>query len=290
MLYNYSEEEIRSKSRLSIESMEKWARTLIDSKLSEVYGEDYFHAQENGNNLIKNEIVEKAENMKKNNNGRFPKLIDTLFLDEIITILCKESLYKKFFKPCLDYIYPDGNSEARTFLKRIIPIRNKLSHSNPISIREAEQAICYSNDFVDGVKEYMKDIGKQKIYNVPNIIRINDSLGHEFYPNKDKRVEVIDIMNKNEDDLQEFNIEDRYTIYLTLDPSFDEKEYNIEWQISGRDIVEFKNKKQINLTIKEDYVGEEAYLVCTIVSNKKWHRYSIHDQKIIFSFRVLPPN
>ena len=63
--------------------------------------------------------------------------------------------------------------EAKTFLTRIIPIRNKLSHSNPISIREAERAICYSNDFVEGVKEYMKQEGKQNEYNVPKIYGID---------------------------------------------------------------------------------------------------------------------
>ena len=68
-------------------------------------------------------------------------------------------LYKDVFKIVLDNIYPDGCDEARTYLKRLVPIRNKLSHSNPISIREAERVICYCNDFVDGIKGYFEKKG-----------------------------------------------------------------------------------------------------------------------------------
>ena len=80
----------------------------------------------------------------------------------------------------MDNIYPDGCDEARTYLKRLIPIRNKLSHSNPISIREAERVICYCNDFVDGIKIYFEKKGMGNMFNVPHAIRLNDSLGNEY--------------------------------------------------------------------------------------------------------------
>ena len=98
---------------------------------------------------------------------------------KIIYLLCTDKFYQLMFKDILIHSYPQGNNEAREFLGRLIPIRNKLSHSNPITIREAEKAICYSNDFIDGVKEYYKKEGKDRMYNVPTIIRIIDSLPNE---------------------------------------------------------------------------------------------------------------
>ena len=106
---------------------------------------------------------------------------------KIIYLLCTDKFYQLMFKDILIHSYPQGNNEAREFLGRLIPIRNKLSHSNPITIREAEKAICYSNDFIDGVKEYYKKEGKDRMYNVPTIIRIIDSLGNEFNTNQISR-------------------------------------------------------------------------------------------------------
>lgn len=156
VLYRYSEEKLRSICRRSIEPFEKWARTIVDIRLKACYGENYFNETINNNPIIKKDIRNKAVEMMNSQSERFNKEIDTLFLDEIINILCKNDLYKNCFKEFLDIMYPDGVSEVRTFLKRLIPIRNKLSHTNSFSIREAEQCICYCNDFINGVKEYFK--------------------------------------------------------------------------------------------------------------------------------------
>ena len=226
--------------------------------------------------------------MKNKYSDRFPRLVDTLFLDEIIYLLCKHSLYKKCFKKVLDLIYPDGMMEAKTYLSSIIPIRNKLSHSNPISVREAEKAICYSNDFVDGVKEYMKKTGQQTIYNVPNIIKINDSLGNEFYLNKNVSFESIIINDKN-GNLYEFEIGDEYTVWLTLDPSFDISDYNFTCKEGNLTVISNESIK-INLKMTEQLVGERKAVFCTLRSSKNWHRYNGYDQQFALVFKVLPPN
>ena len=194
MYYKIPEEELRGACKVSIENLEKWARLLIDREMTAQYGKDYFNAKENNIPIVKKDLIKKAHAMISEDQNRFSRMIDTIFLDEIIYFLCKENLYQSCFKKCLNIIYPEGRMEAKTFLSRIVPIRNKLSHSNSISIREAERAICYSNDFVEGVKEYMKQEGKQSEYNVPNIIKINDSLGHEYYLNKNVNFELIEII------------------------------------------------------------------------------------------------
>lgn len=128
-------------------------------------------------------------------------------------------LYKDVFKVVLDNIYPDGCDEARTYLKRLIPIRNKLSHSNPISIREAERAICYCNDFVDGIKLYFEKKGMGNMFNVPHAIRLNGSLGNEYLLKNDNLPEIVSIKNTN-GEIKKFDVNDNDSLWVTMDPSF----------------------------------------------------------------------
>lgn len=271
-----------------MEALEKWARLVVHKKMTEKYGLNYFHSSTSSDNpLIKKEIRDKAEEMMKDNPIRFKRPVDTLFLDEIIYILCKNELYKNCFKEFLDIIYPDGNSEARTFLSRLIPIRNKLSHSNTFSIREAEQCICYCNDFIEGVKQYFKNIGDERMYNVPNAIKLNDSLGNEYYLNKDTLFENINVIDESTKKLHQFEIGDSYSAWLTLDPSFSEDEYTFNWSIESGRIL--GNNSRIDITITEEFIRERLAIYCTIKSKKSWHRYRGYDQQFAIIFQVLPP-
>lgn len=85
MLYRFTEEELRSICRRNLESLEKWARTIVDMKLSKAYGENYFSATiKNNEPLIKKSIRDKVSEMLKSNPDIFSKEIDTLYLDEMI--------------------------------------------------------------------------------------------------------------------------------------------------------------------------------------------------------------
>ena len=158
MFYTYTEEELRSFCRQSIESLEMWARRLIHEKLTKKYGMDFVNNKTSEENyLIKREVRDHIQSMLSSNHGRFHRAVDTLFFEHIIYFLCNPAFYRDMFGEALKYAYPIGNNEARDFLERITPIRNALSHSNPISIRQAERAICYSPDFVEGLKQYYRE-------------------------------------------------------------------------------------------------------------------------------------
>ena len=288
MLYSFSEEEIRSLCRVNIEAFEKWARTIIDSELTKNLGVNYFDLELAPNvPVVKKSIRDKTAQMMRSNPQRFHRKIDTLFLDEIIYLLCRNDLYKRFFKDFLDLIYPDGNAEARTYLNRLVPIRNCLSHSNPISIRDAERCICYTNDFIDGVKQYFYDKGEERVFNTPNAIKLNDSLGNEFQLNKDTMFESICINRTGTTQLHQFHLGERYSAWLTLDPSFTPEQYTIEWHIEcGRHLG---NDSRLHIEIAEDMIRERCPIYCTIKSTKSWHRYRGYDQQFAIVFQVLPP-
>lgn len=226
--------------------------------------------------------------MIQNNSDRFNKKIDTLFLDEIIDILCNRNLYKKHFKKILDISYPDGIEEARTFLKRLVPIRNKLSHTNSFSIREAERCVCYCNDFIEGIKIYFKQIGEERMYNVPNAIKLCDSLGNVFDLNNNTNSQYIELKNESNQKYK-FDIGQKYSLWLKLDPSFSEEEYIFKWFVNGRVADDVENESKFTITFEEKHVNQNQLITCIIKSNKSWHKYGNYDQRIFVTFEVLPP-
>ena len=290
MYYKYSSEELRTICRSHIENFEKWARIFIHSVLTEKLGEDYFHSKgADGNYKMKKAFVEKADDMMKNEPSRFPTPVDTLFVDDIIYILCKPDFYRDYFSKYLSTMYPEGCSELRTFLNRLIPIRNKLSHANPFSIREAEQCVCYCNDFVECIKNYYSMIGKDKDFNVPTIIKANDSLGNEYMIEEDKIVHVarFNILDPVSQKKKVFYLGEKFSLNLTIDPSFEKNSYTLEW--GKRDGVEIvSNGEQINVTITNQLIGENVILSCKLITKNEWHRYSGYDQRLLVKFKALP--
>lgn len=285
MYHTYAEEELRSFCRQSIESLEMWARRLIHEKLSEKYGAEYAnHKTSEENYLIKKEVRDHIQWMLEKEPGRFHRAVDTLFFEHIIYFLCNPAFYRDMFGEALKHAYPNGYNEARVFLERITPIRNALSHSNPISVRQAEQAICYSHDFVDGLKRYYKEKGVEQMWNVPRIIRVSDSFGNVFDNPVDThgRQSIFNIP-------QEIYCGDTYSVSVEVDNSFSDSEYDITWQNQNSHKQEFDNCKNFVITFDESDVTQVHIIECKVKSHKAWHKYQNHDCKVTLMFAVLPP-
>ena len=179
-LSNLTETELRDLSRHHIDTFENWSRRLIDETFKKHYGNDYFNFMiKEDQPLIRSEIKKRIEQRMMDNPGRFPRKIDANLIEDIEYFLCREDLYNSHFKAILEPFY-SGIAEVRKVLERLIPIRNKLSHGNTISIHEAEQCLCYTGDFVAVFKQHYLTIGKERDYNVPVFLRIKDSLGNDI--------------------------------------------------------------------------------------------------------------
>lgn len=285
MYHDYTEEELRSYCRTCLESLETWARRLIHEKMTQKYGTSYINAKkENGEYIIKNAVRQHIQSMQKKEPDRFHQPVDTLFIDHIIYFLCNQNWYKNLFKEALDHMYPEGHAELRTFLTRLVPIRNALSHGNPISTRQAEQAICYSHDFVEGLKKYYKEKGLEQVWNVPRIIRITDSLGNVFNNPVDGLIGWSIFQTK-----AKFHCGDSYSVNIEVDSSFAESEYNISWSIDGKNVPEFNDSKKFIITFSEANIAASVFLQCRIISKKSWHKYSGYDCAVTLKMSVLPP-
>lgn len=286
MFYMLNTEDIRSASKRAIENFELWARRLIDVQLVTRYGLNWYEHIENGNPIIKKKLCAHIKEMMHKDKLRCPRAVDTLFLDDIIVLLCREDLYKTFFKNALIGAFPQGKDEAKVFLSRLIPIRNKLNHSNHISNREAEQAICYSNDFIDSLKKYYKNEGSDKLYNVPMIIRVADSLGNEF---KDTQITRNStgrghcVPNK---DLDILTVGEPFYIEVNIDPSFDESLYSVKWLYNEN----WYSGNKLAIIPDESAIRIDFTFYCHVISNEHtWHRCGDVDDNVSITYKIIPP-
>lgn len=294
-----TEDDLRSVCRKEIETLEHWTRRLIHEILTAHYGDDYFSYQKNDEPLIKGEITSRVNKMREDNPGRFPRPIDAFFLGDIIYVLCKKPLYDAHFKDPLCEAYPHGNEEARFFLERVEAIRNKLSHANPISIREAEQVICYCHDVIDSLKAYYRRTGKEKEYNVPLFIRATDSLGNVFLPEKEGFPLRLYVDRSKPILAKDYGIKLRagetYGLTVVVDPAFDPATYSLEWNVlSGLVGDNYKRKwkdvTQIEFPVVNKTVGSSFEITCRLKTHKDWHKHNWYDDCFeVRVYTVLPP-
>ena len=285
MYYKFTVDELRSYCRLNIESLELWARRLIHQEMVEQYGEDYIEFKKSdGSFLIKKKLRNHVKELMRKEPERIKRPVDALFLDDIIYFLCNQNWYKDLFKNALDCSYPQGCTEAREFLSRLIPIRNALSHTNPISVRQAEQAICYSQDFVEGIKNYYRDKGVERMWNIPRIISFSDSLG-----NRDDNPIDTHTLKTIKSISSKLYCGDTYSITVEIDPFFKKDSYTIIWiNDNGDQVKEFKNSETYSVTFKPRDIAELHIISCRVISNNEWHKYKYYDCEVSWHLTVLP--
>ena len=294
-----TEDEIRSVCRKEIESLEHWTRRLVHETLTTQYGDNYFSHKDNDEPLIKKEIASRVNRMREKNPRDFPRPIDAFFLGDIIYVLCKKSLYDTYFKAALCNAYPQGNEEVRFFLERIETIRNKLAHANPISVREAEQVICYSHDVIDSLRAYYRVTGREKDYNVPMFIRAIDSQGNIFLPKgEDCPLELCIDTSKTviaKESCIKLRAGETYGISIVVDPAFDPSSYSLKWTVlcglAGDNYYnEWKNVTQIDFPVLNKTVGSYFEITCRLITHKDWHKHNWYDDCFeLRVYNVLPP-
>lgn len=290
MLSKLNFEEVESMCKHKLMTLEHWLRRLIDDVLSENYGEYFSYVDESNNRLIKRSIEENALKRKAQEPERYPRLIDAILLDEAISILTKPELYKKHFSEAFKYAFPNGRDETRIFLNRIAEPRNNLAHSNIITLRQAEQVLCYSNDVIDSFKSYYKGMNMQKEFNVPLVLSIRDSLGNissgqALRGNSDNNIWVCFDENSN----KYLRPGDTLRIEVEVDQSFEPDDYYVEWSSNTPwyEVAPKGNSVEIKLTEKQ--VGAKFLVICKVISKNSWHRLGDKDDELDILYKVLPP-
>ncbi|MDU6266806.1 MAG: hypothetical protein E6600_20215 [Anaerocolumna aminovalerica] len=278
----YGDEKLRGETKNILESFEHWSRRIINEKFTEKYGKDYFdYKKENGEALIKKDILKNIADRMKENPGRFPRKIDAILMEDIEYFLCKDEFYKDFFKEIIEESF-SGQAEVRRLLQVLVDIRNKLYHGNPISFRESEQAICYSHDFIDCYQCYYKKSGKEKVYNVPQFIKVQDSFGRCSY-RTDDHIHDLSI-GRN---ILELRPGDAYKIWVEVDANFPETFYEITWWIKEKKVA---TGKECTFIPTVDMVSDMIFVHCSLKTKREWHKYKSHDDSFDSLIgKILPP-
>jgi hypothetical protein len=272
---------------MRLENVERWLRRLVHDELSKRYPNYLQDKKEDGSNVIKSSIVRDVQVRRNSNPDRYPRDVDAFLLDDLIAVLSNPSLYS-YFRPALLKAFPHGRDEAQTFLNRLIAPRNALAHANQLTLRNAEQIVCYSGDIIDSIKEYYREIGMENDYNVPTILRVSDNLGNSFersqLSNVNDGCKAMYLHNK-----VSLRPGDVLTVELEIDPSFEPETYDIEWKALKPKLVK-ETSSRIILNIDDSMVAQKWTLWCTITTKNKWHRLSTGADDFLFvSYRILPP-
>ena len=233
-LHLLSDDERRALCRRELEALEHWLRRLIHEPLSAAHGADYLVAvDQGGRRLIKKPVADGIADRLKDEPSRYHRPVDAAHLGDLVTVICNPFNWRQYFGAALSKAFPLGSEEARTFLGRLVDVRNKLSHANPISLHEAARVICYTLDVIEALKGYYTERNMENEYNVPTVIRVTDSLGN-----------VCDVSQRRGGGAAVCRLEkspsgslrpgDRLSIEVEIDPSFEGSSYGILWIWDGK--------------------------------------------------------
>ncbi len=284
LLHQIPFEQLRAACRQKLETCELWLRRLIHETFSSRFGKSYFNdGKYNDKYLFRKEIREHANRRKQEHPAQYNnKEIDTLLLEHIIDTICKPELYLEFFSPALCKAFPDGCDEARTFLLRLVPIRNALSHANPISVHDAERVLCYSDDVIESIKEFYKGKLMEQEYNAPQFTKFSDSFGNR---------ELLSHTQKNLDYRQKTVLRpgDNLRLEVEVDSSFPPETYSIFWKVANIPKGDKGSGTCLQLALHNRHVSEQFIIEVQLKSNRDWHRHGNFDARLTITYKVLPP-
>jgi hypothetical protein len=281
-LHLISSDDLRNVCRQKLESCELWLRRIVHDQLIPDFGTSYIQTAEiNGQHIFRTEIRNHATALKTQHPERYPREIDTLLLDHLTSVICKSDVFTRHFADAVSWAFAD-NESLRTILNRLVPIRNSLSHANPLKIHDAERVLCYCDDIVYSLIHFYEARGMANEFNAPLFTKFVDSLGH---------VENLREPNHQLDyrTLGSLRCGDSLRMEVEGDAHFSPEEYNIKWSMPSLPDGETAQGSSFSLTLLPRHVSEMFMVLATLVSNRDWHRLGMRDAYLDIIYKVLPP-
>lgn len=299
MLMPSDESGLRSFCNRKLETLEHWSRRLITDTFAESYGKEYWDATlPGGQPLVKAEIKSGVNSRMASDPGRYPRWIDAVLLDDVRYFLCRDDLYKAYFKEVFEPFY-SGRNELESVFGRLVDVRNKLSHGNAISDHEAERVLCYSDDIIGCYKSHYSTLGKARKYNVPFFTRAQDSLGNEFVRERPEHTwEIMRLPYSDRWEKIELRSGESYKIWVEVDGAFPEDSYSVEWLVKCGNRREQGSGNVAEVVLTDSDVSLFLQIHFTLKTTNSWHKHAVefnrsldYDDRIEWSAAdaILPP-
>lgn len=282
-LHLVSSEELRVACRQRIEACELWLRRLVHDQLRSEFGDSYLHTANVADHAIfKTDIRKHVATRLAANPTRYRRPIDTLQLDHLAAVICKPDAYQKFFRRAFQYEFPNGNEHLRVVINRLVPIRNALSHANPLSINDAERVLCYSSDIISSLTQHYADIGMNQEFNAPLFTRFSDSIGHVEHPKTSGE-------QLNFTEREPLRCGQSVRFEVEVDSHYSPDDYVVKWQVANISHGESATGTYFELTLLPRHVNQNFAMFVSVTSTRDWHRHGNHDAQLVLVYTVLPP-
>jgi hypothetical protein len=282
-LHLLSDDQRRAHCRRELEALEHWLRRLIHETFSAAHGTEYLGAMHHGGRVIKKEVADAVADRRAKEPGRYSRSVDAAHLGDLVTIICNPENWQHHFGAALREAFPLGAGEARFFLGRLVGVRNKLSHANPISVHEAARVICYTMDVTEALKGHYMNRNLGSEYNVPTIIRITDSLGNVLTATPPNFI-------TGDFSATPLRPGDCFSIEAEIDPTFERSGYRVKLKWSGQSRDErHEDSERAIIHIENRHVREAFDVQCMVISTREWHKFGDFDDFARIRYKVLPP-
>lgn len=273
-------DEMRSIVRHQIETLERWLRRLIDDAMQEHYEGTLSRLP------MKKDILSKAVARRQKEPSRYPREVDALLFEDLIAIICHPQQYAHF-QDALSSAFQNGESEARTYLNRIVDARNPLAHANEITSHQALRVACYSTDVIDSLKAYYKRINMAQAYNAPSFIRIWDDRANVGDATQLPADGAVRYFNFKTTQLRPGDV---LQLEVQPDESFPEGSYRIDWVVNNVSNPQRGTGRKFSVMIENRHVSANGFMVSVeMTSNESWHRYGNADDRVSLHYSILPP-
>jgi hypothetical protein len=274
-LHSLPEEQLRTICRQRIEACELWLRRLLHDKLVERFGAGYAEAEWNAGQKvlsapIRRRIADRGEDA--------PRPMDALYLTDLCNLICRQDLYDAFFRPVFESAMRSPD-QIRWVLDRLTEIRNALSHARVISVREAEQAICYSGDIVDPIKYFYREAKMSEAFPAPSFTRFIDSLGNTRHLSK-----PVENLSFRDTPLYEG---DKLRMEVEVDASFPPGSYDVTWEVLSNAPRKLSGTA-IEIEFGPGDIQTSLVIVCNVISKAAWHRFPNSDGQLNLGYEVRP--
>lgn len=276
-------EELRVACRQRLETCELWLRRLVHDRLRQEFGDGYIQtAHIAGHAIFKTEIRKHVATRLAADPSRYKRHIDTLQLDHLATVICKPEVYKSFFRQAFQFEFPTGNDHLRLVIGRLVPIRNALSHANPLSIADAERVLCYCSDIISSLTQHYAAIGMNQEFNAPLFTRFSDSLGHVEHPRESN--EQLNFTTRTS-----LRCGQSVRFEVEVDSHYSPDEYTVKWQVANIPNGESSTGPSFELTLLPKHVNQNFAMFVSVTSKRDWHRHGNNDAQLVLVYTVLPP-